>query len=384
MRIAYITETWLPSTDGVITRMLATIDRLSELGHEILVIGPESGPHQSPGISVRTVPTISFPFVYGGKPWGLPLPRVARYLDEFGPDVVHLINPVLIGWSGAYAARRRRFPTVASYHTDLSRYARDYRLSWIVPVLRSHTRKLHAVAQVNLATSTTGQRQLTEHGISGCRLWPAGVDLKTYRPSEDTDRPPAAGRPTALYVGRVAAEKELHHLAPLTDPDSPYALTMVGDGPALTDQQKRFGRTVSFTGRLSGDRLAESYRRADVFVFPSTTETLGLVLLEALASGLPIVAYDSPASRDLLSGCAAARLVPAGRSDRLIPAIDDLLGSMPRADLRRAAREHVQHKTWEHATDTLLDHYHAAMRAAGRTLAPAPSEQQPKVPTPVV
>lgn len=383
MRIAYVTETWLPSTDGVITRMLATIGELAKLGHEILVIAPESGPHQSPGIPVRTVPTISFRWVYGGKPWGLPLPRVARYLDDFRPDVVHLLNPVLIGWSGAFAARRRGYPTVASYHTDLSRYARDYRLSWIVPLLRSHTRKLHSVAQVNLATSSTGQRQLTDHGISGCRLWPAGVDLDTYRPADDADLP-RTGKPTALYVGRVAAEKELQHLAPLTDPSSPYALKIVGDGPALTNLRSRFRRTVSFTGRLSGDELAQSYRRADVFVFPSTTETLGLVLLEALASGLPIVAFDSPASRDLLSGCAAARLVPAGRTDRLIPAIDDLLGSMPREALRDAARDHVRNKTWEEATATLLDHYVAAISTAGATVPAGIERPRRKVPTPVV
>lgn len=383
MRIAYVTETWLPSTDGVITRMLATIGELAKLGHEILVIAPESGPHEAPDVTVRTVPTISFRFVYGGKPWGLPLPRVARYLDEFRPDVVHLLNPVLVGWAGAYAVRRRGYPTVASYHTDLSRYARDYKLSWIVPLLRSHTRKLHSVAQVNLATSSTGQRQLTDHGISGCRLWPAGVDLDTYRPAEDGETR-RTGRPTALFVGRVAAEKELHHLAPLTDRTSPYALTIVGDGPALTNLKGRFGRTVSFTGRLSGDELARSYRSADVFVFPSTTETLGLVLLEALASGLPIVAFDSPASRDLLSGCAAARLVPAGRTDRLIPAIDDLLGSMPREELCRAARNHVQNKTWEEATATLLDHYLAAIGTTGSTAPVRIDRPRRKVPTPVV
>ncbi|MBO0812091.1 MAG: glycosyltransferase, partial [Microlunatus sp.] len=243
MRIAYITETWLPSTDGVITRLLATIKELARLGHEVLVIAPEGGGSGVPGVRVRTVPTISFRWVYGGNPWGLPHPRVARYLDEFRPDVVHLLNPVLIGWAGAAATRRRHYPTVASYHTDLSRYARDYKLSWIVPLLRAHTRKLHSAAQLNLATSSTGRAQLAEHGITDSRLWPAGVDLDTYHPIQPCSVPAGGGRPNALYVGRVAAEKELHHLAPLAARTSPYALTVVGDGPARTEMQNTFGRT---------------------------------------------------------------------------------------------------------------------------------------------
>lgn len=365
MRIAFVTETWLPSADGIITRMLATIDELRKRDHEILVIAPRTDRPECDDVLVRTVPTIRFRFVYGGQPWGLPLPRVARYLAEFDPDVVHVLNPVLVGAAGAIGARAQGFPLVASHHTDLIRYARDYQLSWIVPALRAHQRTLHGLAHVNLATSATGLQQLHDNRIRNVQLWPAGVDLTGYRPNL-TDTAPAARRerPTALYVGRVAAEKELHRLAPLVGPESPYDLTIVGDGPGRADLEARFGSRVCFTGWLSGEALASAYRKADVFVFPSTTETLGLVLLEALASGLPIVAFDSPASRDLLHDCTAARLVPAGHDEQLIPTIDDLLHSRSRAELGRAARAYVENKTWDEATTTLLSHYQAAISTA--------------------
>ena len=383
MRIAYVTETWLPSSDGIITRLLATIDQLLAAGHEVLVIAPRTDRPDLPGVVVRTVPTIHFSFVYGGQSWGLPLPRVARYLDEFRPDVVHLLNPVLIGIAGSLTARSRGYPLIASYHTDVARYARDYRLSWIVPLLEAHLRRIHGAAHVNLATSATGRLRLSSHGITESRLWPAGVDLDTYIPIDlmPEDRLPVrlpvrrtGSKPTALYVGRVAAEKELHRLQPLADPGSPFHLTIVGDGPARQDLQRRFGPHVTFTGTLTGAALAAAYRDADVFVFPSTTETLGLVLMEALASGLPVVAYDSPASRDLLSDCQAARLVPADHHDqhdqqptpgdgRLIAAISELL-SQPQDQLRRAARAHVEDQSWHRATSVLLDHYRTAIEAA--------------------
>jgi len=377
MRIAYVTETWLPSSDGIITRLLATIDQLQAAGHEVLVIAPRTERPDLPGVAVRTVPTIRFRFVYGGQAWGLPLPRVARYLDEFRPDVVHLLNPVLIGIAGSLSARSRGYPLIASYHTDVARYARDYKLSWIVPLLEAHLRRIHGAAHVNLATSATGRLRLSSHGITESRLWPAGVDLETYTPIDlvAPDRSPVlrtnGRKPTALYVGRIAAEKELHRLEPLARPASPFHLTMVGDGPARQELQRRFGPHVTFRGRLTGAALAQAYRQADVFVFPSTTETLGLVLMEALASGLPVVAFDSPASRDLLSGCPAARLVAAdlrdqhgiADQDQLIAAITELL-NQPQDQLCRAARAHVQDKSWYRATTVLLDHYRTAIAAA--------------------
>jgi glycosyltransferase involved in cell wall biosynthesis len=358
MRIAYVTETWLPATDGIITRLSETITRLRAAGHEILVIAPADPGRTDPGwpgVQVRTVPTVGWRFLYGGKRWGLPLPRVGRYLAEFAPDVVHVVNPVLLGSAGVRAARGRDLPLVASYHTDVARYARCYRLGWLTPVIWARLRRLHGQAAINLATSAASVSDLDEHGIAGVRLWPRGADLERFRP--DPGRP-ANPRPVALYVGRLAAEKGLTALAPLAAPDSGVELVLVGDGPARDE----LAATVParYTGSLSGAALTGAYQRADVFVFPSTTDTLGLVLLEALASGLPVVAMDSPASRETLAGCPAARLCPADAPERFPLLVEEILAAAPRAELARAARAHARQWSWDTATAALSDCYREA------------------------
>lgn len=366
MRIAYITETWLPSVDGIVTRLTATLTELRRAGHEVLVVAPNGEYIQSEGITVRGVPTIGFGFLYGGKRWGLPIPRVARYLREFDPDVVHVLNPVLLGVAGVLAARRQRRALVTSYHTDLARYVAHYHLGWSIPALWALQRGLHRAAHVNLATSDTAVGQLTAHGVDDVALWQRGVDLHRFHPAEPIGTDPAApGRtPVALYVGRLAEEKGLQRLAPLAERTSGIHLTIVGDGPARDGLQRRFGDAVTFTGTLHGAALAEAYRTADVFVFPSTTDTLGLVLLEALASGLPVIAAECPASRETLTGCPATRLFPAEHPDELPAVIGELLASAPRDTLARYARAHARRWDWHHATAGLLEHYQHALTSA--------------------
>ncbi|WIX82902.1 glycosyltransferase [Amycolatopsis carbonis] len=212
MRIAFVTETWLPSTDGIVTRLVATVRELHARGHDVLVIAPEAGgPSTLAGARVRTVRAAGAKFLYGGKRWGLPLPRVGRYLREFDPDVVHLVNPAFLGTAGLLAARKQNRRTVASYHTDIARYARHYRLGAAVPLIWTLLRALHRRAHLNLATSSASVDDLARHGIGQVRLWPRGVDLERFRPapSRRTD-----GRPVALYVGRLAPEKACTGSAP--------------------------------------------------------------------------------------------------------------------------------------------------------------------------
>lgn len=375
MKIAYVTETWLPYRDGVVTRLTSTIRTLLAAGHEILVVAPEMDGVDPdwPGLTVRTVPAVGWEFLYGGKKWGLPLPRVSRYLDEFDPDVVHVVNPVLLGAAGIRAARRRHCGLVASYHTDIARYAAWYRLGWLRPVIWARLRQLHGHAHVNLATSAAARAQLMSHGITGVHHWPRGVDLDRFHPARLPVAPvegAAPRQPVALYVGRLAAEKGLPRLAGVAAPDSGFDLMLVGDGPARAELTRAL--PAIFTGELDGERLAAAYRQADVFVFPSDTETLGLVLLEALASGLPVVAVDSLASRETLTGCAAARLCPADQPDRLAELARELVASAPRDELARLARAHAAQWGWDTATARLRGYYQQAMDAA-RWERPAPA-----------
>ena len=369
MRVAFVTETWRPHTDGIVTRLVATIRELRLAGHEVLVIAPDSpGDKSLDGVTVRTVPTFSWQFIYQGKGWGMPLPRVGRYLREFRPDVVHMVNPLMLGVAGTLAARRQGYTVVASYHTDVARYARHYKLAIMVPAIWATLRALHSRAHLNLATSTASISDLAEHGIENVRLWPRGVDRRLFRPGQPTEKP----KPVALYVGRLASEKGLNRLAPLAEPDSGFQLVLVGDGPARADLEKSMPPSTIFTGLLHGEVLARAYQQADLFVFPSTTDTLGLVLLEALASGLPVLAADSPASRSILAECEAARLFSVDEPDQLPKLARELL-DMPadvRADL---ARQQTAANGWESATEALLGFYEEAA-----TLATAPNLRRAK------
>lgn len=372
MRIAFVTETWLPSTDGVVTRMTSTIRELRRSGHDVLIIAPEGGEEDYLGATVRGVPTFALRGVYGGKQWGFPMPRIGGYLRDFQPDIVHVVNPMMMGIVAVIAARFARLPLVASYHTDVARYASYYKLGFLRPVIWWLLRRLHGQAEINLATSGATCAELREHGIPRVALWRRGVDLELFRPRGGPVPVPREplhrqGPITALYVGRIAAEKGLDRLAPLTLADN-TRLLLVGDGPQRAELTERFpAHAASFTGILHGDDLADQYAKADVFVFPSTTDTLGLVLLEALASGLPVVAADSPASRELLAECPAARLFPPQESEQL-PALVTELANDPTA--RHRARAEAEQWSWPAATSQLLDHYSTAF---ARHQQPTPS-----------
>lgn len=369
MRIAFVVETWIPSTDGIVTRLVATCRNLLDTGHRVLVVCPRPGDaaacdaRRDARVRVRTVPTAGWSFVYGGQRWGLPVPAVSRYLREFRPDVVHVVNPVLLGIAGALTARRHHIPLVASYHTNVAMYAGYYHLAWLRPLIWRVVGALHRAAALNLATSRMGAHELTSHGVHDVRIWPRGVDLDLFHPG-----PPAAaphsGTPMVLYVGRLAAEKDLLRLRPFATPGDGFRLTMVGGGPQADRLRSAMGPQVRFTGVLHGPALADAYRSADVFAFPSSTDTLGLVVLEALASGLPVVAVDSVASRELLAGCTVAALVPPGDAAAMRTAVG-ALAARARADpaVATVARRFAERYGWREATTWLARRYrHVADR----------------------
>lgn len=368
MKIVYVTEVWRPSINGVVTRLAATVDELIKGGHEVMIIAPKGGEADYRGAVVRGVPTISVPFIYAGQPWGWPLPRVSRYIREFAPDVVHVVNPVFLGIAGVIAATRAKLPLVASYHTDVPRYATYYHLGWASGAIWAVVRSLHNRAQVNLATSDTALEILRSQGVRSPQLWVRGVDAELFNPSRRpgsraalTDDPTAV---VALYVGRLGQEKGLERLLPLVDAPGIH-LVIVGEGPQ--DRRLRAllcGPSVTFTGPLSGDALADAYAGADVFVFPSTTDTLGLVILEALAAGLPVVAAETPASVELIGTCTVCRLFPAERPELVPKLVAEVLGSGDLSSRTETLRARVAPYTWAAATEGLLEHYRAGMAVA--------------------
>ena len=290
MRIAIVTDAWAPQVNGVVRTLTALRDELEHRGHRVKVISPDM---------FRSFPCPSYPEI------SLALARsrtIARLLEEFRPDAVHISTEGPLG----LAARRyciaagRRFTT--AYHTHFPDYlAKRTRLPASVfwPLIR----RFHRPAAGILVATDSVAGQLREQGLTQTRPWSRGVDLVQFRPDI---APPALfaalERPIQLYVGRVAVEKNIEAFLAA---DHPGSKVVVGDGPALARLRGEFP-AAHFLGKRSGETLAACYAGADVLVFPSHTDTFGLVMIEALACGTPVAAFPVPGPLDVLDEASGA------------------------------------------------------------------------------
>jgi glycosyltransferase involved in cell wall biosynthesis len=297
-------------------------------------------------------------------------PGVGRALRQFGPDLIHAVNPFILGPSGIFYARRLKVPLVASYHTNVAAYGRYYNLNFLANVARWWTRELHNRAEINLCTSEATMNYLLSEGIKRIRLWPQGVDARRFHPekaSQEWRARLSGGHPSErllLYVGRLAPEKGIERLKALLRDVPGIRLAIVGDGPALRDLEREFAGTPTiFTGILQGEDLAAAYASADAFLFPSTTDTLGLAMIEALASGLPIVAARSGASREVVSEGENGLLYEADSAPSLVAAVRRLFSDDGfREALARGARGAAEERDWGSSTRELRGYYEQALR----------------------
>lgn len=364
MRLMLFTEMWRPSLNGVVTRLEETTRILRTRGHQVLVVCPRGLADPAPisGVPLVEAPSFRLGPIYGGQPWGYPTTLGLRgRLDAFEADLVHVVNPVILGLAGVAYARSRHLPLVCSYHTHVVDYARFYHLSPIAWFIEAEIRRAHRRAHLNLVTADASAVVLRRWGAEPVRLWRGAADLTRFGPRHATRSMRAhltGGHPDreiVLYTGRLATEKGLTRLYHLATGNRHLAL--VGDGPARRElQDAAAGRQVTFTGRLDGEVLAQAYASADVFCFPSVTDTLGLVMLEAMASGLPVVAARTEASQRLLVGIPHTTLVDAEDRVSWSKAVDRLL-AQPRDCGQIATAAQLRTPTWVDATNDLLAAY---------------------------
>lgn len=373
MKIAIVTETFLPSVDGVVTRLRHAVERFTDLGHEVMVIAPDLGVTEHHGARVVGIRPVTLPF-YKHRRFTLPNPTVDGIIRGFHPDVVHAAQPLLLASSGAFAARRQRIPLVASYHTHIPRYLDLYRAwSWGKPAVWWQIKRNHAMAEVNIATSETMKAELAEHGLQNLHVVRRGVDTQTFHPrfaSEEMRARLTGGHPEKkllVFVGRLAAEKEIHRLRPMMDRRDDVALAIVGDGPYRRELEEMFrGTATIFPGFMGGETLASAFASADAFVFPSVTETLGLVILEGMASGLPVVAARSGPTMEQVTDGVDGLLFDHDDEPSLDVALDRLGDESLRASIRQAARAEAEKFSWENASDDLLRYYEMAIEQHAR------------------
>lgn len=365
MHIAFFTETFLPKVDGIVTRLTRTIEHLVAAGDEVLVFCPEGAPDNYCGAQVMGIPAVPLP-LYPELKLALPRPVVAETIDSFQADVIHVVNPAILGLGGIWLAKTQAIPLVASYHTHLPKYLEHYGLGMLEPLLWELLKAAHNQAGLNLCTSTAMVQELSERGIHNVDLWQRGVDTDAFHPELASARrrqrlfgPHQDGDPLLLYVGRLSAEKQIESILPVLNALPGSRLALVGDGPHRQQLEKTFAGTATrFVGYLRGEELAGAYASADAFLFPSSTETLGLVLLEAMAAGCPVVAARRGGIPDIVTDGENGCLYDPDQTDGLLVATRRLLEQGERHQrMRLAARREAERWGWRAATAQLRRYY---------------------------
>lgn len=352
MRIGIVSETWPPEVNGVALTVQGLAAGLATRGHAIDVVRPRQAPQDAiePMFDTLLTRGVALPR-YPGLRLGLPAGAALRERwTRARPDAVYIATEGALGWSALRAARALRIPVASGFHTRFDSYAGHYGLRWLTPLVRGHLRRFHRRAGATLVPTEALMRELAALGVGNARLLRRAVDTQQFHPGR---RDPAlrarwgvgAGTPVMLYVGRIAAEKNLglavraFRAAQLRQPSMRYV--WVGDGPARAALQAAHPDFI-FSGVQRGEALARHIASADLFPFPSLSETFGNVILEALACGLPVVAFDEGAAREHLCDGHNGRRIASGDATAFVAATAQLAaypGVIRRLGL--AARESV-------------------------------------------
>ena len=374
MKIAFFTETFLPKVDGIVTRLTKTIEFLTKNGDEVIVFCPEGCPDSYKGATIVGVAAMPLP-LYPELKLGLPGPAVSHKLEEFKPDLVHVVNPAVLGLGGIWLAKTNNIPLIASYHTHLPKYLEHYGMGMLEPLLWEMLKAAHNQALLNLCTSTAMVNELEDKGIQRTALWQRGVDTENFRPELRSEkmREKLFGKyqntdSLLIYVGRLSAEKQIERIKPVLDNIPGACLALVGDGPYRGQLEKIFENTkTNFIGYLSGEELASAYASGDIFLFPSSTETLGLVLLEAMAAGCPVIGANKGGIPDIINNGINGCLYNPDEKDNgersLIEATKKILADKNKKEaMRKEARKEAEQWDWNQATLQLQKYYSETLK----------------------
>ena len=322
-----VSDAWQPQVNGVVRTLSTLVRELTALGHEAMVVGPDR---------FATMPCPTYPDIRLSL---LPGRRLARMIDEFQPHALHVATEGPLGQAARRLARRRGDRFTTAFHTRFPEYLKA-RTGLPVSLTYAWMRRFHASSAGVMVAADSMRRELASRGFGAIRPWSRGVDLGLFHPRPRTPRE----QPIFLYVGRVAVEK---NVIAFLDLDLPGRKIVVGDGPQLSTLRRAYP-TVDFTGARFGEQLAQSYADADVLVFPSLTDTFGLVLLEALACGTPVAGFPVTGPMDVLAD--APEFVGALDTDLRRAALAALPAN------RDACRRYAERFSWRACAESFLMH----------------------------
>jgi phosphatidylinositol alpha 1,6-mannosyltransferase len=374
MKVGIVAESFVPQMNGVVRMLLEMLAYLRRHGHEALIFAPGDGPREVEGFRVARVKGIPFP----------PYPQVTlapfslwmyRDMRAWQPDIIHLASPFLLGMQGALVGKLLNVPVMAHFQTDVPQYAHSYHLSALADLATRYLVTMHNQCAMTFCPTPTVARTLRAWGVQQLNVLGRGVDARLFQP---TRRSPATrhqyglreDQPILLYVGRVSAEKNLGMLAGTAAALPGCRLLIVGDGPERVALEASMPDNVIFTGFLAGDALAAVYAAADVFVFPSLTETFGQVVHESMASGVPVVAMRSGGVQDIVQHGVTGLLCRPDDPNDWLTAVRYLIGSASTRQLMGMnARRYAESQSWEALFDRLLAQYAVAVEGGAADVA---------------
>jgi phosphatidylinositol alpha 1,6-mannosyltransferase len=363
MKVAIVTESFLPQINGVTNSVLRILETLGASGHEALVIAPESEgtPKEYAGHKVKTIPALPIQSVIPiGLPIGLPNRRLEHLIDGFSPDVIHLASPMLLGMHGAKIAKKLSIPTLSVYQTDMAGFASHYGFDIAHSSLRKLVGKIHSQTDRTLAPSRSACFELKSLDVPEVYLWQRGVNNELFHPNKRSESlrkywDPTGKRTIIGFVGRLAKEKRISDLKYL-DQNPANLLIITGDGPASEKLKKDLPNAI-FMGHKNGDDLAEIFASLDLFIHPGPNETFCQAVQEALSSGTPCIVPTTGGPADLVSHGKTGYVINIHRPDELESTVMHFKLRNDRANMALQARQSVLNRTWSIINAQLINHY---------------------------
>ncbi|MEH7331642.1 glycosyltransferase family 1 protein [Neobacillus drentensis] len=367
MRIAIFTDTFHPDINGVARTLKHFTNYLDEQNITYKVFAPDSRSNEYISANIRRFKSFSF-FLYPECRLAFPnLFRIKTELEDFSPDIIHVATPFNMGLCGVYLAKKLNIPLVGSYHTDFDYYLRFYDLQFLSKFVWKYMKWFHKPFKKLFVPSNETLTQLKRHGFTKLEIWPGGVDCQLFHPyyEKQTIREEwgITKKYLLTYVGRIAPEKDVKTLLAVakalpTEMHEQLQWYVVGDGPLREELQKDAPSNMTFTGFLTGERLAEIYSASDLFVFPSPTETFGNVVIEALASGTPVITANSGGVKNIIKSGVTGYLCETGNEAEFVNAILKLLeNDNLRSQFGIEGRNYALAQSWEKIFAQLIWHY---------------------------
>jgi glycosyltransferase involved in cell wall biosynthesis len=360
MRVAVVTETWPPEINGVAMTISRMVAGLQQRGHQVQLVRPRQNAHDNPAnepnfeeVLHRGVPIPR----YENLKLGLPAKQaLVRLWSVQRPDIVHVVTEGPLGWSALAAAIKLKIPCSSDFHTNFHSYSKHYGIGWLKKPIIAYLRKFHNKADCTLVPTFALLENLEKHGYLNLRVVARGVDTRLFHPGRRSEalrlqwgvRPE---QPVAIYVGRLAPEKNLPVVLQaftamrLACPEA--RLVLVGDGPERAALQVAHPDCI-FAGMRTGEELAAYYASGDIFLFPSLTETFGNVTVEAMASGLAVIAYDYAAAAEYIQHGHNGMLADFDNTEDFVRLAANLVNDPARiGEFGRHARTTTEKIDWE-------------------------------------